>query len=180
MKKIGVAATLAILSLVPTGCVNLEALRQLSDPQTIGTQSSSSEQTLPEKFDGPLELTSDSPRTICQAWGEDHDAAEKKYEGKLITVTEKGNSYYPHLGDLFEFGWDSDGESRRYYTDVKFEINRKHSVAIVYKDFSESTDWEKGKTYNLTAQIVDIGSTGTRCQLKLSNGYKYRVSSKLF
>ncbi|MBE6422920.1 hypothetical protein [Succinivibrio dextrinosolvens] len=181
MKKIGVAATLAILSLLPTGCVNLEALRQLSDTQTIGSHSGPTLPALnelPEYVEGPAVPTTATIRTICRAWAEDHEKGDAEYFGKVVTIRPTVTRMKPNVGDMFEFGWDEDVQPRKYYTEVNF--NFYESALVEFKDFSRSTDWKEKQKYTVTGQIVGLGHTGTRCHIKLSNGYKYRLSSKAF
>lgn len=182
MKIIIAAASLALISVVVTGCVNLDQLRELTYPSTPAESSKSGPtlptlNELPEYVEGPAVPTSSNIRAICSAWMQDHKKGDAEYFGKVITIKPKVNYMRANVGDMFEFGWDEDVQPRKYYTAVGFEIYE--SAEVDFKDFTNSTDWEKGKNYTVTGQIVGLGYGGTRCHIRLSNGYKYRLSSKL-
>ena len=181
MKKIGVAATLAILSLVPTGCVNLEALRQLSDPLSVPSQTETShlkQIDLIERIDKPAVPAKNSIDQVCRQYRKNM-RDEQKLLGDLYTVTVTASYIHPHMPDLFEFGQNlDDGTPNRYYTQINTKLVGENFIE--YKDFSNSTAYEVGQKYTLTGQLVRIGYNGSRCTFILSNGYKYRLSSKAF
>lgn len=176
--KTNILATLALSTVVATGCVNLETIRQFSNHQTVLTQSTSSQQTTPERFDGKLEKSNAPPADICSAYNKDHKNGPDEYPGKIITVTENLNHYRADVGDTLEFGWDKYGAPNRYYTMVEFNPGN-YGIQITFKDFTKATDWEKGRDYKFTAQVVSVGFYQGRCHIKLSNGYIYRSSSIL-
>lgn len=181
MKKIGVAATLAILSLVPTGCVNLEALRQLSDPQTVSSQTETSQSSkidLIERIDKPAVPATTSLDQVCRKYKRNM-REEQKLLGELYTVPATASYIHPGMPDYFEFGLNlDDGTPNRYHTRVYTKLVGENFIE--YKDFSNSTAYEVGLKYTLTGQLVRIRYDGSRCTFILSNGYKYRLSSKAF
>ena len=181
MKKIGVAAALAILFLVPTGCVNLEALRQLSDPQTVSSQTETSHLSqidLIERIDKPAVPATTSLDQVCIQYKR-KKIEEQKLLGDLYTITATASYIHPHMPDYFEFGQNlDDGTPNRYYTRVYTKLVGENFIE--YKDFSNSTAYEVGLKYTLTGQLVRIRYDGSRCTFILSNGYKYRLSSKAF
>jgi PBP1b-binding outer membrane lipoprotein LpoB len=77
--KTNILATLTLSTVVATGCVNLEAIIQFSNPQAVLTQSTSSQQTTPERYDGKLEKTSATPKEICEAYNRDHKTGPDEY-----------------------------------------------------------------------------------------------------
>ncbi len=171
--KTNVLATLTIASFLVTGCVNLEALRKITEPVQV------EEQPVP---------TSDSVKQICEEYLNNQARADDKYKGKLLTVTgkvkyisEKQTEVFNEEKDYTELYFKDVTEAdltHRTYITAGIGVDNKRSVS--FTDFSlETYNWNKNQTATASGKISHVDTFAGKCTVFISNSYKHKVEDML-
>jgi len=154
--KKNVITTFALASVLATGCVNLEALRNIANPTQI-------EEAKPEEL--PVS-TSDSVNTICNAFKNNPSRAKDMYIGKLLTVTGKINTISDKEAETipedlnyayayFNKNVTEADLNTRYYIRVDIPVDKKTDIS--FYDYSlEAYNWNKNQKVTVSGKITSI------------------------